>query len=342
MSRKKSLSQILIIAGAVAFALIIGEAGLRLAGMEPGFIPRYDTGLKKVDHVYLLEQDWVTDGEGVFRANPEAEWLAGQINSAGFRSIEFEYLETDKKKVLFLGDSFTWGVSAQPVTNCFADLTAAQGFVVYNTGIPGTDPNQYAYLAEKYIPVLKPDYTAVMFFMGNDFVSPRPMLPHKNLHHITDAGWMYAFDDEGGYMESPVQAYEYWKRHSNWLYATDREDLPDNPLKRLMIKSVIGSYAWFHASPMLARTGKMLGYSFPVQEGSWNKPGEHTIRSIERIRTACEKAPQNSCYSSFPRTLKWKTKTAAWKKIWCIWKCSGHWFRQAYPASITTKAAAII
>jgi hypothetical protein len=27
---------------------------------------------------------------------------------------EFEYIETDATKILFLGDSFTWGASAEP------------------------------------------------------------------------------------------------------------------------------------------------------------------------------------------------------------------------------------
>ena len=48
------------------------------------------------------------------------------------------------------------------------DIVSRQGYLTFNTGIPGTAPNQYAYLAEKYIPLLDPDIVAVMFFWGNE------------------------------------------------------------------------------------------------------------------------------------------------------------------------------
>ncbi|MBI9074633.1 MAG: SGNH/GDSL hydrolase family protein [Desulfatibacillum sp.] len=285
--KSRRFAKFALVCLSILLALVAGEAGLRLGGCEPGYIPRYQLGLARVDSVELVKARWFTDQEGIWRADPGFGWPENHINSQGFRSREFQEDHSGKPKVLFLGDSFTWGVAAWPETNSFADLVANQGYVVYNTGIPGADPNQYAYLAEKYIPLLHPDFVAIMFFMGNDFVRPRPMLPGKNLHHITNAGWMYAFNDQGNYMESPRDAYAYWKKHSNWLDAPDRPDLPDNPLKSLLLKTVIGSYAWFHASPLLVRAAGWMGYDFPVTEGVWNKPGQHTIHSLERIRRVC-------------------------------------------------------
>jgi hypothetical protein len=61
-------------------------------------------------------------------------------------------------KNFFLGDSFTWGASAEPISKCFVDLVGNAGYLIFNTGIPGTKPNQYTYIAEKYIPILKPDF----------------------------------------------------------------------------------------------------------------------------------------------------------------------------------------
>jgi hypothetical protein len=272
----------------ILLALAGAECCLRLLGHEPGYIARYDVGLANVDELQPVKARWFTDSEGVWRANPDFDWPDNHINSEGFRSREFKADNSGQPKILFLGDSFTWGVAAWPETESFADLVGREGFTVYNTGVPGADPNQYAYLAEKYVPRLHPDYTAVMFFMGNDFVRPRPMLPGKNLHHITNAGWMYAFDNQGNYMDSPQQAYAYWKRHSNWLEAPDRPDLPDNPVKSVFCKTVIGSYAWYYASPALVWAGRKMGYDFPVSEGVWNKPGPHTIQSLQRIKDVCD------------------------------------------------------
>ena len=271
----------------ICSALALGEACLRLLGYEPGYVSRYDAGLARVSQVELVKARWFTDEEGVWRANPDFSWPPNHINSEGFRSGEFRVDRSGRPTVLFLGDSFTWGVAAWPETNSFADLVAEAGYTVYNTGIPGADPNQYAYLAEKYIPRLHPDFVAVMFFMGNDFVRPRPMLPGKNLHHITNAGWLYAFDNQGNFMDSPQEAYAYWKRHSNWMEAPDRPDLPNNPAKTLFLKTVIGSYCWFHVSPALVWAGRQLGYEFPVTPGIWNKPGPHTQKSLDRIQRVC-------------------------------------------------------
>lgn len=278
-----------LVLGAVLLALSAGECLFRLMGMTPGFIPRYDTGLAKVENLEPVKPRWITGKDGVFAANPDYDWPKNHINSDGFRSIEFMHYDSIQPKVLFLGDSFTWGVSAWPESNCFADIIGTNNYVVFNTGIPGTGPNQYAYLAEKYVPLLEPDYVAVMFFMGNDFIRPSPMLPYKNLHHITNAGWMYAFNDNGVYMPLPREAYKYWQRHSNWLCAPDRPDLPDNIIRRLFLKTVTGSYCWYHLSPVMVRVGSIFGYRFKPGVYFCNKPGEHTKKSLLRIKDICEK-----------------------------------------------------
>ena len=57
---------------------------------------------------------------------------------------------------MFLGDSYTWGSSARPITESFVDLVKRAGYCTFNFGIPGTDPCQYAALAEKWLPLLHP------------------------------------------------------------------------------------------------------------------------------------------------------------------------------------------
>jgi hypothetical protein len=219
---------------AFLMATIIGEFALRIIGKTPGYIASY--GLRPVDRIIVDEpQQFVADGEGVFKANLNYKWPDDiKINSEGFRSIEFKPNDNEQKKILFLGDSFTWGNGAEPITESFVDIISRHGYVTLNTGIPGTGPVQYAFLAEKYVPLLKPDIVIIMFCMRNDFDLPYPMLPYKNLWHITNAGWLYARDDNGNY----ISAHDAYEQHYARIYGEK------NKLQKYFFKSVIGTYGY--------------------------------------------------------------------------------------------------
>jgi len=117
------------------------------------------------------------------------EYIYHPINKEGFRSVPFHPYHGAKKKVLLIGDSFTWGHSAYFITNSFSDHLLAKGYVVYNAGISGADPAQYLALAEKLIPTLLPDYVVVNFYLGNDVIyfnrQPEPGVP---IFYSTNAG----------------------------------------------------------------------------------------------------------------------------------------------------------
>ncbi len=164
-----------------------------------------------------FHQSFYTDGEGIFKANPEYYVNSKNkqpgnisINRDGFRGNPFEYVDTPRPKILLIGDSFTWGSTARPISNCFADLLQQAGYYIYNGGIPGTDPQQYALIAKKYTPLLKPDVVAVCLYLGND-VSNRPFLiqPNKNLHYVTDFGFLRGYDDNGNFFKDAQEASRY-------------------------------------------------------------------------------------------------------------------------------------
>jgi len=236
----------------IAFLLttIVSEFALRIGGMKPGYIHRY--GLIPVDQVKVSESPgFIADEEGVFKANLNYKWSKEfKINSDGFRSMEFKYYKTKQKKILFLGDSFTWGDSANPITESFVDIVSRNGYVTFNTGIPGTGPRQYAFLAEKYVPLLKPVIVIIVFTMRNDFdYSLHPMLPYKNLWHITNAGWLYARDGNGNY----ISAQDAYKQHYAKIYGEK------NKFQLFFYKSVIGTYVYV----MIAKIKyKLLGDSY--------------------------------------------------------------------------------
>jgi len=194
----------------ILVTLAVAEIALRSLGYRPGYVRALASANPASESVNPAElsndQIFRADQEGVFKASPE--YCEPRRCPDGFRSIPLRFRESAAPKVLFLGDSFTWGHSAEPLENCFVDRVRARGYLCYNTGIPGADPDQYAFLAEKYVPTLKPDFVAVMIFMGNDLDSHlrNPLRPYQNVLQITDRGWYYAFDREGRYM-SPAAAY---------------------------------------------------------------------------------------------------------------------------------------
>lgn len=111
------------------------------------------------------------------------------INDDGFRSISFEKFNNTKPSILLLGDSFTWGHTTKNKTNSFADILLSKGYTVYNTGITGTDVAQYLAIAKKYIPILKPDYVIVNFYIGNDITYyKRDVKPYQPVFYCTNAG----------------------------------------------------------------------------------------------------------------------------------------------------------
>jgi lysophospholipase L1-like esterase len=195
----------------VLIALVIIEIVLRTKGYKPGDMKPNWLNFHPVDSLYVINE-FYTNPEGLLLA--DSTTFAAQatyVNSDGFRSPDLAKIDTTKKKILFIGDSFTWGMSAKPIQdNCFADLLRNEtNYEVVNLGIPAADPVQYAMLAEKYIPKIKPDYVLVMFFTGNDLMKEdRKVIPGSPYYYWSNAGALLA-DMDGKHFNSAQQAYNY-------------------------------------------------------------------------------------------------------------------------------------
>jgi hypothetical protein len=159
------------------------------------------------------------------------------INHQGFRSIEFKRISTSAKKVLLLGDSFTWGHTTNNKSEAFADILLARGYAVYNAGITGADSAQYLALAKTLIPELKPDVVIVNFFLGNDVsYFKRELIPGLPIFFCTNAGNLYSFND-GINFQNKESAYEFILRN----YSIPKEN---NTFNKIMAQSRITTLIW--------------------------------------------------------------------------------------------------
>lgn len=136
-------------------------------------------------------------------------YLSHPFNKEGFRSIEFDISDSEQVKILLIGDSFVYGISAKPFHNSYSDILLSKNYKIFNTGIPGADPAQYAAIAKKYIPLLKPDLVIVNFFSGNDFMDFSRNCQQDQPHeHMTNAGF-FESNPLGKYL-SAQEAYSFY------------------------------------------------------------------------------------------------------------------------------------
>ena len=177
--------------------LLAIESGLRIFSAESNLDPLsliawqarlYSAGVNRAKSDSL-----VTNPSGLLVAHP----LTPFTNAEGYRTPPFEEPAGGRKTVMFLGDSFTWGLSAEPETSAFPDIVRQEGYRVVNLGIPATGPTQYLAQAREYIGAVHPDAVCVVFFTGNDFIPEAPIAPGRRRYYETDVGLIAASKLDG-------------------------------------------------------------------------------------------------------------------------------------------------
>jgi hypothetical protein len=98
------------------------------------------------------------------------------VNNEGYHDRDnFSDLpkNNDSLRVLFAGDSFTWGASADLDSSYVEifdrDINQKKRTVIWNTGIPATGTNHAIFTVKKFLPLQKSDVVILGFFTGNDF-----------------------------------------------------------------------------------------------------------------------------------------------------------------------------
>jgi hypothetical protein len=161
-----------------------------------------------------------------FRGKPGAADYDFQLNSRGFKDVEFK-LEKDAGtyRIVALGDSFAFG--AVPYRHNYLTRLEQQlnsnglRTEVVNMGIPSTGPQHYLALFATEGIVLKPDMVLVSFFIGND-ITDTLGAGRPRLYEYSDAAALvkYAIDFTQKYQGQVV--------HGGATYVDDTPSLTDD------------------------------------------------------------------------------------------------------------------
>ncbi|HRN93390.1 MAG: SGNH/GDSL hydrolase family protein [Chitinophagales bacterium] len=211
--------------------LLTAEVALRYTGTEPGNIQPTWSNFKTVDTLIEIPY-FISNSNGILVANSK---FNSNINNWGFRFDKTKLNEPNKKKIMLIGDSFTWGLSATPLDSCFADLlNKNEALNVLNFGIPVADPVQYAAIAKTYLDSVKPENVVVVFYTGNDVMLCDRNIEQKPFYYYTNAGALLAADGNK-FLPSAKAAYNY--------YAIEKFRIkkPKNNIESIAIKSALAT-----------------------------------------------------------------------------------------------------
>lgn len=263
ISRKRKGLSILVFALGLTLLWSMGMLGIenkwKKDGIQPGVLNDSMAEFYNYPDTLIDDSLFIADENGIMKAN-RAKWDHSvnvwaqengyQINREGFRSREFvkdTISDTCKGSVLFLGDSFTWGSTAEPIELCFVDLIEAAGYKTYNSGIGGTDPLQYWLVAQKYLPQIMPDQCFLMFCLGNDQMrNDREPIPYMPLYFSSNAGGInaYSYSCIDGVWQDMEPLYSL---DSAWNYHLGLHTLLGknrNWFKKFCANTVLGTKIW--------------------------------------------------------------------------------------------------
>jgi lysophospholipase L1-like esterase len=158
-ARRAWLIRVIVIVAAAAAALLVTVAVDRIAG-------------------FVVTNPTSTGGL-IFHPGSTATYhttefnFTAATNSLGFRDHEFAQARTSACRVVAIGDSFTfgWGVALDESWPKALETDLRQtglGVDVANLGFPGGSPIDYANIAARAVPTLKPDLVVVGVLQGDD------------------------------------------------------------------------------------------------------------------------------------------------------------------------------
>ena len=156
-----------LVAGSILFVLVITLAGDRVFGalrQPPGLPETLELIFPPFSEQHFETYDF---------------HYSVHINSIGIRDRELPRERGAAYRVLAIGDSYTygWGVNIEDTWMRLLEARMREEgheIKILNLGKPGVGPPFYAELAEKAIPLLRPDLVLVCMLQGNDIRAAGP------------------------------------------------------------------------------------------------------------------------------------------------------------------------
>jgi hypothetical protein len=147
----------------IAVSLLATEAVLRLANFR---VLRQDSSERSLSYDYDAELGWAPTPNSRSVVTT-ARTIHASHNNIGFRDVE--YRPDGRPVMLFLGDSFVWGVDAE-ANERFTDLLRERiaRFSVVNAGVSGYGTDQELIWLKRIWPTVRPAIVVLVFCTDND------------------------------------------------------------------------------------------------------------------------------------------------------------------------------
>jgi hypothetical protein len=144
-------------------SLLVTEIALRLVDLR---VLRQDVSERSLAYDYDPELGWAPVPNSVSTVTT-ARTIHATHNSLGFRDIEYQ--RDGRPLLLFVGDSFVWGVDAEAKER-FTDLLRAEmpQYSVLNAGVSGYGTDQEFIWLKRIWPNVRPAIVVLVFCTDND------------------------------------------------------------------------------------------------------------------------------------------------------------------------------
>jgi hypothetical protein len=162
-TRGPMLRQILAVVLVTLVTLAAIEVLLRLTNLR---VLREGSSERSLTYEHDAELGWAPSPHSRSVVS-SARTIQAQHNSLGFRDIEFA--RDDRPVMLFLGDSFVWGVDAE-ADERFTELLRARipNYRTVNAGVSGYGTDQEYLWLQRIWPQIQPSVVVLIFCTAND------------------------------------------------------------------------------------------------------------------------------------------------------------------------------
>jgi lysophospholipase L1-like esterase len=207
---------LLALLAATASSLVLGEAFVRLAGLEGEVRAHFAPGIFAPDEVV----DWVLLPSYRGARLEDDRRVPASTNAMGFRGPEWSPERANAAlRVLVLGDSCTFGLGVaddETWPSYLEEVLRERGLdaAVFSTGVPGYDTVQEAEILERVAAQVRPHVVIVTWLINDVFWAP---LDERPKWQVVD-----------GYLVEDLEAYRAWR------YGVDHRGIHRSALYRFV------------------------------------------------------------------------------------------------------------